>query len=105
MNDLTMLSIFLGILMFDAIFVVLTRGSMKSSYSLVQIVLAAILFVVSLFTPMTTMQAFWYVLTTSIFLYNTWFRLATDDDLCESGAIGRWIIDRQLKVLSKMEKI
>lgn len=105
MNDSVLLAFFLGILTFDAIFVVLTRGSAKMASTLFRTVMAASLFVVSLFTPMTTMQAFWYAMTAVVFLYNTWFRYATDDDLCESGAIGRWILNRQLSVLTKLEKL
>lgn len=103
MTDSVFLFYLLGILCFDAIFVVCFRMKMTVPLAWVRICTAIAMFIPGYIAASMDQMAV-YGLATLIFLYNSWFLFADDDDLCECGDIGRRLLDRGIEQMSEMEK-
>ena len=103
MTDSVFLFYLLGILCFDAIFVICFRGKMTVPLALVRVCTTMAMFITGYITASIDQMAV-YGLSTLIFLYNSWFVFSTDDDLAESGPVGRWLVNTSLEKMKALEK-
>ena len=103
MTDSVFLFYLLGILCFDAIFVVCFRMKMTVPLAWVRICTAIAMFIPG-YIATSIDQVAVYGLATLIFLYNSWFVFSTDDDLAESGPVGRWLVNTSLEKMKALEK-
>ena len=104
MTDSIFLFYLLGILCFDANFVICFRGRMTVPLAWVRVITAMAMCIPGYcqYTPMDQIGA--YGLASLIFIYNTWFVVSNDDDLCECGSVGRGLVNRHLQLMDELEK-
>ena len=97
MTDSMLLGFLTSILCIDAVLVVACR--MKMNMTLAFVRFAEVGALIGLGVSMligsnaSVMQSVWFVLASFLFLYNTWFDFATDDDLCMGGSVGRRLLN------------
>jgi len=104
MTDTMLLGFLMGILCIDAVLVTAWRMKMNMNLAFVRILETVTLITVGLHTTSGT-QIAWYIMTAVMFLYNSWFAFATDDDLAESGPVGRWLVNTSLEKMKALEKV
>lgn len=97
MTDSMLLGFLTSILCIDAILVVACRLRMNISLAFVRFAEAGALLGLGVSmligSNASVMQSVWFVLASFLFLYNTWFVFATDDDLCMGGSVGRRLLN------------
>ena len=104
MTDSMLLGFLMGILCIDAILVVSCRMKMNMTLAFVRAVVMMGLLTIGIST-VSVEQVVWYVMAAAVFLYNTWFVFADDDDLTECGAVGRCLIDHTIRKMESLEKM
>ena len=104
MTDSMLLGFLMGILCIDAVLVTACRMKMNMTLAFVRILETITLITVGLHTT-SGMQVAWYIMAAVMFLYNSWFAFASDDDLAESGPVGRWMIDHAIRKMEALEKV
>ncbi len=104
MTDSMLLGFLMGILCIDAGLVTACRMKMNMNLPVVRILETITLITVVLHTT-SWMQTGWTIMAAVMFLYNSWFAFATDDDLAESGPVGRWLIDHTIRKMEALEKV
>lgn len=104
MTDTMLLGFLMGILCIDAVLVSAYRMKMNMTLAFVRILETVTLITVGLHTT-SWMQTGWTIMAAVMFLYNSWFAFATDDDLAESGPVGRWLVNTSLEKMKALEKV
>lgn len=104
MTDSMLLGFLMGILCIDAVLVTACRMRMNMNSTVVRILEMITLITVGLHTTSGT-QVAWYITSAVMFLYNSWFAFASDDDLAESGSVGRWLVNTSLEKMKALEKV
>lgn len=101
MTDSMLLGFLMGILCIDAVLVTACRMKMNMNLAFVRILETMTLVTVGLYTT-SGMQVAWYIMAAVMLLYNSWFAFASDDDLAESGSVGRWLVNTSLEKMKNV---